>query len=109
MRLSPNVIPVGSHFENRTKNWGRSENRPILVLMRICTVKGERDGIGERETKKTTEVLAHRERERKGGRERGRERGRKRAAEEKGRKGGNSKLRFWGKGLSAEEEEEEEE
>jgi hypothetical protein len=29
-------------------------------------VKGERGGIGERETKKTTEVLAH------GGRERGR-------------------------------------
>jgi hypothetical protein len=38
-------------------------------------VKGERDGIGERETKKTTEVLAHREREgrREGARERERE------------------------------------
>jgi hypothetical protein len=40
--------------------------------MRICTVKGERGGIGERETKKTTEVLAHRERE--GGSEGERER-----------------------------------
>ncbi len=43
------------------------------------------------------------QRGREGARERERER--KRAAEEKGRKGGNSKLCFWGKGLSEEEEE----
>ncbi len=85
MRLSPNVIPVGSHFENRSKNRGPSKNRPILVLMRICTVKGGRDGIGERETKKTTEVLAHRERE--GGSEGESEGGRERQKRKEGREG----------------------
>jgi hypothetical protein len=71
------VIGVGSHCENRPENRGPCENRPILVLMRICTVKGERGGIGERETKKTTEVLAQREGGREGAREREEESGRR--------------------------------
>ncbi len=52
-------------------------------------MKGERDGIGERETKKTTEVLAHRERERgrEGGSEGEREGGRERQKRKEGRGG----------------------
>jgi len=65
------VIPVGSHCENRPL----SENRQILVLMRIGTVKGERGGIGgEGDEEDDGGFGAGREREGEGGREGARER-----------------------------------